>query len=132
MRLKSVLVIDDETDIVDVLSAYAKELGYDADSALSGSEAIDKAWKNDYYAMFCDYKMPGLNGLAIYKRIISKRPAIKGRFIMITGAALERDVEEILQREGIPVLRKPFRFKNVKDLLSALTSIQDGDRGGGR
>lgn len=119
-ELKKILVVDDEPDIIDVLSAYAKELGYEPDSALSGGDAIDKAWKNDYKAIFCDYKMPGLNGLAIFKRIISKKPAIKGRFIMTTGAPLEKDIEGILKREGIPLLRKPFRLKDIKQLISPL------------
>lgn len=120
VNLKTILVIDDEPDIVDVLNAYVRELGYETDSTLSGEDAIDKAWRNDYDAIFCDYKMPGLNGLAIYKRIISKRPIIKGRFIMITGAAVEKEIEGILQREGIPVVRKPFRFKDIKELILSL------------
>lgn len=119
-ELKKILVVDDEPDIIDILSAYAKELGYGSDSALSGSDAIDKAWRNDYHAIFCDYKMPGLNGLAIFKRIISKKPVIKGRFIMTTGAPLEKDVEDILKKEGIPLLRKPFRLKDINQLISSL------------
>lgn len=117
---KRILVIDDEADIVDVISAYVRELGFKADSALSGGEAIDKAKKIDYHAIFCDYKMPGLNGLAIYKLIISKKPAVKGRFIMTTGAPLEKDIEGILRSEGIPILRKPFRLKNIKELIFSL------------
>lgn len=117
---KRILVIDDEADIVDVISAYAAELGFEADSALSGGEAIDKAKNIDYHAIFCDYRMPGINGLAIYKLIISKKPAIKGRFIMTTGAPLEKDIEGILRREGIRVLKKPFRLKGIKELISSL------------
>lgn len=114
---KRILVIDDEDDIVDVISAYVKELGFEADSAMNGGDAIDMARNNDYYAIFCDYKMPGLDGLAIYKLILSKEPSIKGRFIMTTGAVLERDIEDILKREGIPVLKKPFRLRHISELL---------------
>ncbi|MFN3396516.1 MAG: response regulator [Thermodesulfovibrionales bacterium] len=117
---KRILVIDDEADIMDVVSAYARELGFEADSAQSGGEAVDKAKNIDYHAIFCDYRMPGLNGLAIYKLIISKKPAIKGRFIMTTGADLEKDIEGILKREGIPILRKPFRLKSIKELIFSL------------
>lgn len=117
IKPRRILVIDDEADIVDVLSAYARELGFEADSARSGGEAVDKARNHDYHTIFCDYKMPGLNGLAIYKLIISKKPAIKGRFIMTTGAPLEKDIEDILRREGIAVLRKPFRLKSIKELI---------------
>ncbi|MFN3479333.1 MAG: response regulator [Thermodesulfovibrionales bacterium] len=120
---KRILVIDDEADIVDVVSAYARELGFEADSARSGGEAVDKARDIDYHAIFCDYRMPGLNGLAIYKLIISKKLAIKGRFIMTTGAPLDKEVEGILRREGIPVLRKPFRLKSIKELIF---SVEEG------
>lgn len=116
-RSKRILVIDDEDDIVDVVSAYLKELGFEADSAMNGGDAMDMARNNDYYAIFCDYKMPGLDGLAIYKLILSKKPSIKGRFIMTTGAVLERDIEDILKREGIPVLKKPFRLRHISELL---------------
>lgn len=114
---RKILVIDDEVDIVDVISAYVKELGFEADSAVNGGDALEKARKNDYYAIFCDYKMPGLNGLGIYKMIISKKPYVKSRFVMTTGTILEGEIEEILRREGIPILKKPFRLRHISELL---------------
>lgn len=123
MTTRKILIIDDEIDIVDVIAAYAREFGFEADLSINGVDAIEKAMVYDYYAIFCDYKMPGLDGLAIYKIIISRKPTVKGRFIMITGAILDKDVEDILQNEEIPLLKKPFRFKDVTNLLSSLEGM---------
>lgn len=123
MTTRKILIIDDEIDIVDVIAAYAREFGFEADLSINGVDAIEKAMVNDYYAIFCDYKMPGLDGLAIYKIIISRKPTVKGRFIMITGAILDKGVEDILRKEEIPLLKKPFRFKDVTNLLSSLEGM---------
>lgn len=123
MTTRKILIIDDEIDIVDVIAAYAREFGFEADLSINGVDAIEKAMVNDYYAIFCDYKMPGLDGLAIYKIIISRKPTVKGRFIMITGAILDKDVKDILRKEEIPLLKKPFRFKDVTNLLSSLEGM---------
>lgn len=123
MTTRKILIIDDEIDIVDVIAAYAREFGFEADLSINGVDAIEKAMVNDYYAIFCDYKMPGLDGLAIYKIIISRKPTVKGRFIMITGAILDKGVEDILRKEKIPLLKKPFRFKDVTNLLSSLEGM---------
>ena len=123
MTTRKILIIDGEIDIVDVIAAYAREFGFEADLSINGVDAIEKAMVNDYYAIFCDYKMPGLDGLAIYKIIISRKPTVKGRFIMITGAILDKDVKDILRKEEIPLLKKPFRFKDVTNLLSSLEGM---------
>lgn len=64
-----VLFVEDEKIHQVTFSTQLKTLGILPDLAKNGSEAIELVMKNDYYFIFMDFEMPGLNGVETTKRI---------------------------------------------------------------
>ena len=65
----SILVVDDEPDIRDNLRDILTDLGYDVDTAADGAEALDLVGKKHYDVALLDLRMPGMDGLELYRRI---------------------------------------------------------------
>jgi len=121
---KHVLLIDDEPNLNEILGQYLHRLGYTSDATTSGDLAVDLLKKNDYWAVFCDLKMPGINGLDLFDKIqcLSEKAL---RFVLLTGAILDSAIEDKVSKQHIVVCRKPFNFENIKQTLRSLESRQD-------
>ena len=63
------LVVDDERDIVELISRFAEHEGYTVDSAGNGAEAVALCRKNDYDLIILDIMMPGMDGFTVCKKI---------------------------------------------------------------
>lgn len=78
--------------------------GYRADVAHSGEAALDKVGHNDYRLALIDYRMPGMDGVELYRRMREVRPDVVGVFL--TGfptidtifPAIDAGVERILAK----------------------------------
>jgi len=122
--VERILIIDDEPDITEVIDLYARQLGYLSDRLCSGDEVSERIRGSDYWAVFCDLKMPGLNGMEIFDRIRELRPGLCRRFVLMTGAILDRGIEERVAEKGIIVLRKPFNFDAIREMFRMLRGIR--------
>ena len=74
---ENILVVDDEIELREAISAYLSQEGYEVQQASSGEEALDLLKKNAFDILITDMKLPGLDGntvlqeaLAIYPEII--------------------------------------------------------------
>jgi two-component system, NtrC family, sensor kinase len=121
--MKKILIIDDEDYITEIISMFSNELGYSADASNDGSDAIERIKSNDYWAVFCDLMMPGLNGLEIFERVEQINTDLCRRFILITGAILDKKIEEKVYDKNVVVFRKPFNFENIREVFSKLEML---------
>ena len=64
-----ILIVDDEPNIVTLISRYAQREGYDTVSASDGREAIDKCRKEDFDVIVMDVMMPDTDGFTACKKI---------------------------------------------------------------
>jgi len=122
--MKRVLIIDDEPDITEIVTIFAKQLGYLSDVSHSGDDAIAKLINNPYWAIFCDFKMPGYNGIEMFHKIKELNPSLSRRFVLVTGAILDRKTSDFVKEEDIVVLRKPFTFNALREVFSMLEEIK--------
>src|SRR2546428_789145 len=65
----SVLVVDDDVDTCRNLSDILTDLGYHVDCAHDGPSALDLVRRNAYDVALLDLKMPGMDGLTLYREI---------------------------------------------------------------
>ncbi len=72
------LVVDDEPNIVELLSASLRFAGYDVSTAANGSEALRKAREVDPDLVVLDVMMPGLDGFDVVRRLRGRGPARAG------------------------------------------------------
>ena len=83
MDMNKVLLIDDEEDILDVLSLSLRSDGYDVITAPSGEEGLAVFEQESPPIILTDLKMPGMDGLEVLKRIKSSNP--DAEVIVVTG-----------------------------------------------
>jgi CheY-like chemotaxis protein len=122
--MKRALIIDDEPDITEIVTIFSKHLGYLSDVSHSGDDAISKLINNPYWAIFCDFKMPGYDGIEMFKKIRELNPSLSRRFVLVTGAVLDRKTNDFVKEKDIVVLRKPFTFNALKEVFSMLEEIK--------
>lgn len=111
----NVLVVDDEKTVCSSCERILAQEGYNVDVALSGGEALDKVKGKGFDVVIADWKMPGIDGIEVARRIKKEKPNIA--VIMITGyPSVESSIEAI--RSGIAdYVPKPFTPDELSDAV---------------
>lgn len=113
------LVIDDEAGILEMVSDALTRMNCKT-TALSSSAAVEAALdRGQFELVICDLKMPGQNGIEVYRLIRKLRPELAARFILMTGniADAEKYTEELAE---ISVLPKPFTLARLREVVSEM------------
>lgn len=106
--MKRILVIDDEPDIVELVSYNLKKEGFQVDTCLDGESAMVKIRDSRYDLIILDLMLPGMQGLDIC-RIIRKEPSTTDiPVIMLTAKSEEVDKVLGLEMGADDYITKPF------------------------
>ena len=76
-----VLVIDDESSVVNGLVRILRRDGYTVETADSGEQALARLSEHAYDVLLCDLRMPDLDGATFYGRLLRQQPALARRVI---------------------------------------------------
>lgn len=118
---KRVLIVDDETDLQDLLKTTLYLRGYRADSVSTGMEALEKLKQEEYSAVVLDYLLKGsLSGQQLYREIAEQYPALVPRILFITADMLNYQTRLFVESTGRPVLEKPFLMADFMTELGKL------------
>ena len=120
-RRLRILVVDDETILVELLTEFLKMNGHAVDEARNGQAALKLATANDYDVILTDLKMPGLDGQGFYDRLLKVKPQMARRFIFTTGDLANPKTQAFFQSTGCSYLSKPFRLESVQSLLHQIS-----------
>jgi CheY-like chemotaxis protein len=112
----SVLVVDDDVDTCRNLSDILTDLGYDVDTAHDGPSALELVKRRGYDVALLDYKMPGMDGLTLYREIKRLRGGTVG--IVVTAYAKGNAAEEAVEAGAWQVLSKPVDLGRLLPLVS--------------
>ena len=82
--------------------------GYQVDAVSDGETGLTHLAETDYELIVCDIRMPGLNGLEVYRKVQDRKPDLARRFIFITGDSVSQATHRFLDESGAPYLCKPF------------------------
>jgi signal transduction histidine kinase len=122
-RAATLLVVDDEEDLLDGVVEALSGAGYRVLSAVSAEEALEQvAALAEIDMVISDVLLPGSSGATLVRRLQEIRPGLPALFI--SGFAPSADGDDALP-EGVPLLRKPF---SVDDLVRSVAAGL-GDRG---
>lgn len=111
----SILVVDDEADTCRNLSDILTDLGYQVDTALDGFRALELARKKCYDIALLDMKMPGMDGLTLYREL---RKLCSGTVaLVVTAYASKATAEEALAAGAWQVLAKPVALERLLPLV---------------
>ncbi|MDU5110214.1 MAG: response regulator transcription factor [Clostridium sp.] len=114
---KNILVVDDEIKIVEVISLYLKNEGYEVVFATNGREAIDKYKSNDIDLIILDLMLPDISGEDVCREIreISDVP-----IVMLTAKTDESSVLNGYSLGSDDYITKPFSPKQLVAKVNAL------------
>jgi DNA-binding NtrC family response regulator len=116
----TILVVDDDRQMVKTLTAVLQFKGWTTVSAYSGEEAIQLAEQQRFKAVLMDVRMPGINGVEAFRAIRKAQP-LTPVILMTAYAAHELLVQA--EREGaLMVLPKPVPWQQLTELLDDVGS----------
>ena len=121
----SVLVIDDEEVMRDVLESLLSADGYRVDIAKTGEEGLAKLAERQYDAYLLDVSMPGIGGLRTLEEIIKlDREAV---VMMITAYATFDTAIAAWQLGAFNCIRKPFDNQQILKTVAAAIARRKGE-----
>jgi CheY-like chemotaxis protein len=118
---RRILVVDDEPEIVSLLAEIFERAGHEVEQAEDGAKALALAGNASYDAIFCDLRMPVMDGRTLRKKLGKSQPRYESRMAFITGDLLGT-IKQGEKLDGCPVIEKPFHAETVLGILSKLTA----------
>ncbi len=111
---RTILVVDDEPFITEMLSELLSYAGARVDVVGNGIEALERLGKGTSYdAILSDLRMPQLDGPGLYREVLRRRPDLAPRFILMTGDALSPQIASFLETVDAPRIGKPFNPETI-------------------
>src|SRR3954464_4368396 len=117
---KTVLVVDDERDLLDLITYQLQRNGFSALSATSGDAALEMASRELPDLILLDLMLPGMNGTEVARRLKAGARTAAIPIVMLTAKSEETDVVVGLTLGADDYITKPF---SMKILLARLTSV---------
>ena len=114
MVKQTILIVDDEVSLRELMVELLSDAGYQAVAAGSGDVALSLLDQHHYDLVFTDLRMPGIDGLTFLKEIKRKEPSTE--VIMMTSHSSVSSAVEALRLGAYDYLLKPL--DNIEDLLS--------------
>ena len=112
-----ILAIDDQTVILDLISAMCQTSGYQVQVADDSEKGLQMALSEHFDLILTDLAMPGLSGLEVAREIIKKRPQMP--IILVTGWEVNLSREKLKESGISKVLYKPFRIEQLTELINS-------------
>ncbi len=107
----TILVVDDEVRLADVLTVALSDLGYQAIATHSASEALETLKTETIDLVLTDLRLPGMDGRQLLNQIRKDHPEIP--VVMITAFASVRDAVELIKEGAFDYIAKPFEIEDV-------------------
>lgn len=114
---KTILVIEDDLDVLSVIIKHLKLEGYEVIIATDGMEGLKKLETGHYDLVITDIVMPFVSGVGVVTALKEKRPHIP--VIAITGFGKEPEAAAMEKKADL-VLAKPVRMSLLKQHLAEM------------
>lgn len=106
-----VLIVDDERAIRNSLKEILTDEGYDADIAEDGTAAISKVEKEKFDVIFCDIKMPGMDGIEVLDKLVEM--GVDAAVVMISGHGDIDTAVECIKKGAFDFVQKPLDLNRI-------------------
>ena len=120
---KTILVADDESHILHVVSLKLRNAGFKVITAKDGAEALELAQQHKPHLLITDYHMPQLSGLELCQRLKQDPATTHIPAIMLTARGYHLEPHDTEQSGILRMLSKPF---SPRHLLSTVEEVLSG------
>ncbi len=118
-RRGAVIVVDDDTMLLDVLKSGLLQEGYPCETAANGTLALELINKTPFDIMIGDIDLPDVNGLELARKAKSLKP--KMAVIIVTGFIEDFSYDEAIEAGASDFIKKPF---TLRELLAKINQIK--------
>ncbi|MDW3192577.1 MAG: response regulator transcription factor [Cytophagales bacterium] len=118
MEQKSVLIIEDDPEICDLLTIHLEDLGCQVTSIMDGAAGFEAAKKQDYDLIILDIRLPSMDGIAICQKL--RALEVNTPIIMLTARSEEIDRVLGLEVGADDYMTKPF---SVREFIARVKAI---------
>ena len=117
MPVPTILLVDDQRDIVRLLHSSLQTLGHELDiiDAPSGEEALLEASRRKIDLLVADYLLPGISGVELMRKIQVRSPELK--VIFISGMTERKVRKEMLNVGAVAIFDKPIPLADFLDAV---------------
>ena len=106
-----ILIVDDERAIRNSLKEILMDEGYEADVAEDGPSALEAASKERYDVIFCDIKLPGMEGTEVLEKLVEE--GIDSAVVMISGHGDIQTAVECIKKGAFDFIQKPLDLNRI-------------------
>ena len=108
-----VLIVEDETDLVFLLTMALQSHGHEIEHAVTGAQAVDLLQGKHYDAVVIDMLLADeLGGRDLYQLLLQTNPELAGRSLFITGDTMKFETRRFLNEVKRPYMEKPFMISD--------------------
>ncbi len=119
-KMKKILIVEDETDIRELVAFHLEKEGFSALQASTGEAGLSMLWDENIDLVILDLMMPGVNGLEVLKAIRDNKRTMRLPVILLTAKATEVDKIIGFQLGTDDYVCKPFSVKELMVRIKAL------------
>jgi CheY-like chemotaxis protein len=118
--VETLLLVDDESMIIDIGQKMLERLGYEALVARSGEEAIEvyRSHQNRIKLVVLDLVMPEMGGRRVFERLKEINPDLK--VLLASGYSIEGEAKEVMAEGCDGFIQKPFDIQELSHKLRLL------------
>lgn len=129
MKKKHILIVEDDTDIQQLVSYNLIRAGFNVSCADSGEEALDILQKESFDCILLDLMLPGLSGIEVCGRLRKQPNDITAPIVMLTAKGEEEDIVAGLESGADDYIPKPFSPKVlIARIKAVLRRAEEGKK----
>jgi DNA-binding NtrC family response regulator len=118
----TILVVDDNQDLLETFAMILKRRGYEVQTAVNGSSAVNKFKEQQFDVTLMDIVMPEMNGVDAFKKIKEIQPEAP---IILMTAYSDDELIQSAKDEGVrQIMHKPIRIDQLIDLINEVAGGQ--------
>jgi len=115
-----VLVVEDESSVLNALLQALRSVGYEAVGAEDGDDALDLVRREAFDAIVCDVRMPRMDGYRFYEAVQAHNSLLSRRIVFASGDTATPAIRTFIAKTGAVLLPKPCGLDEIHEALQAV------------
>jgi DNA-binding response OmpR family regulator len=125
--MSHILIVDDDSDIKNLMEFFLKKKGYEVTTASDGNKALEVLESVTPDLIIIDMLMPGMDGVRTIEEMNKSAQNREIPVIMVSGARDEMDLMKGLLQRSIQYIEKPFSHDKLLTIIEQMLQEKKGE-----